>query len=166
VKDYAERSVLWLAVLARGDPAGYDVRPAAETVFAALQAGKLSESGQLAALHIIGRLPGGKAQTELANVVLDDRPDRAKLRVPATAELIHHIQQYGALLAPAQAAALDGLYAKAADPDLKANLALLQGVLRPDAKLTGERLLKYEPPPPGPPAPPKEPPKEPAPKDK
>jgi CheY-like chemotaxis protein len=165
MRDFAEWSVRWLRLLAAGDPAGYDVRPAAEAVYAALRAGKLSEPGQLDAILIVGRLPDGKAQTELANVVMDDRRP-AKLRVAATQELVRHVQQHGALLAPAQVTALDGLYAKAADPDLKASLALLQGALRPDAKLTGERLLKYNPPPPGPPAPPKEPPKEPPPKDK
>src|SRR5262249_52929590 len=123
LKDYAERSVLWLTVLARGDPAGYDVRPAAEAVFAALRAGQLSESGQFAAVQIVGRLPGGKAQTELANVLLDDRRP-PKLRVAAVGELVRHIQQYGALLTAAQSGALDALYAKAADAELKANLAL------------------------------------------
>jgi CheY-like chemotaxis protein len=162
-KENAERSVRWLARLAKGDPEGYDVRPASRTVFAALRGGRLSEVGQQDAIGLIGRLPGADAQRELANVVMDDKRP-AKLRTAAVGELVRHVQLHSDLLAPAQAESLQGLYAKATDQELKESLARLQGALRPDAKVSGERLLKYQPPTPGPAAPPKEPP--PPPKDK
>jgi CheY-like chemotaxis protein len=162
-KENAERSMRWLARLAKSDPEGYDVRPASRTVFAALRGARLSEVGQQDAIQLIGRLPGGDAQRELANVVMDDKRP-AKLRTAAVGELVRHLQQHSDLLAPAQVESLQGLYSKATDQELKDSLARLQGALRPDAKVSGERLLKYQPPTPGPAAPPKEPP--PPPKDK
>jgi hypothetical protein len=65
--------------------------------------------------------------------------------------LIRHIQQNGALLSRTQAGAVETLFADpATDPTLKAELALLLGSLKPDDRLTGERLLRYQPTPPSP----------------
>ena len=47
LKEYAEKAVHHLAELAKGQPPGIDVRPAAETVFAALRSGGLSPEGQI-----------------------------------------------------------------------------------------------------------------------
>ncbi len=153
LKEYANKAVHHLAELARGVPPGLDVRPTAETVYAALQAGGLSPEGQIDAIHIIGTFPGARPQTELTNVVLDDRQSdkRVKVRAAATAELIRHIQEHGLTLAPTQVAALTALYAKGGDQELKDELALLMGGMRPDARATGQRLLQFQPPPPGPP---------------
>ena len=73
LKEYAEKAVRRLAELAKGQLAGIDVRPAAETVYAALRSGKLSPEGQIDAIQIVGRFAGSKPQTELADVVLDER---------------------------------------------------------------------------------------------
>jgi CheY-like chemotaxis protein len=175
LKDYAEKAVHRLAEIAKSQPAGIDVRPAAETVYAALRNGGLSPEGQIDAVQIVGRLPGPKPQTELTDVVLDERRP-PKVRAAATAELIRNVQERGLTLSSIQIESLGGLYAKGGDPELKAELALLMGGMRPDARLTGQRLLNYQPPTPGatqapptPAAPPKEPPpateppKEPAP---
>jgi CheY-like chemotaxis protein len=160
MQDYAERAIRHLNDLARANPPGYDVRPAAEAILDALRAGRLSPDGQLAAVSASGRLYGARTQNELTGVILDARRP-LPVRIAATNELVRHIQQNSALLTHTQVAALDGLLAADnTDPALKAELALLIGSLKPDTRLTGERLLKYQPPPPAAVAPviaPKEP---------
>ena len=171
LKEYAEKAVHHLAELAKGSRPGFDVRPTAETVFTALRSTGLSPEGQIDAIHVVGRLAGAPPQTELADVVLDARRT-PKVRTAAAAELIRHIQEHGLTLQATQIDSLAALYASAGDKDLKEEMALLMGGLRPDARLTGERLLKYQPtppggppppPPPGPPAPPPGPPAPPPP---
>ena len=164
LKEYAEKAVHRLAELAKGQPAGIDVRPTAETVYTALRSAGLSPEGQIDAIHIVGRLAGPKPQMELADVVLDEKR-MPKVRAAATAELIRNVQEHGLNLSGIQIQSLAALYAKGGDADLKAELALLMGGMRPDARLTGQRLLNYQPPapggapaPPAPVAPPKEPP--------
>jgi CheY-like chemotaxis protein len=161
LKEYAEKAVHRLADLAKGQPPGVDVRPTAETVYTALRSGGLSPEGQIDAIHIVGRFAGSRPQTELADVVLDERRT-PKVRAAATAELIRNVQEHSLNLSSVQIESLATLYAKGGDPDLKAELALLMGGMRPDARLTGQRLLNYRPPTPGvapaPAAPPKEPP--------
>jgi len=157
LKEYAEKAVHHLAELAKGVPPGIDVRPTAETVYAALRSGGLSPEGQIDAIRIVGTFAGAKPQNELVNAVLDDkRPP--KVRATATAELIRHIQEHGLTLTAGQIDALTAVYAKGGDPELKEALALLMGGMRPDARATGERLLQFQPPPPAPPAPPPAPP--------
>jgi CheY-like chemotaxis protein len=152
LQDYAERAIRHLNALAHGIPPGGDVRPAAEAILDALRAGKLTPEGQLAAISAVGKLFGARAQHELVAVVLNgQRP--VPVRVAATRELIRHIQQNGALLSHTQAGAIESLFADAAtDPALKAELALVLGSLKPDERVTGERLLRHQPAPP-PPAP-------------
>lgn len=150
LKAAAEKSLIWLARLARGEKDGYDVRPTAETILAVLRAGQTSEPGQLAAIEIAGRLPGTKAQLELANFMLD--PKRPlPLRNAAATELIRHVQQHGSVLS---APMLQGVQAQFNDPtvdaEIRANLGLVIGSLRPDARTTGERLKGFRPPPPAP----------------
>ena len=163
LKEYAEKAVHHLAELAKGVPPGIDVRPTAETVYTALRSGGLSPEGQIDAIHVVGVFAGARPQTELTDVVLDDKRP-AKVRAAATAELIRHIQEHGLTLTGAQVESLSALYAKGGDQGLKDELALLMGGMRPDARLTGQRLLKFQPPTPGPPlAPPAPPPAPPVP---
>jgi CheY-like chemotaxis protein len=145
LKEYAERAARLLAGLANEYPPGYDVRPAEEAILGAVRAGKLSAEGQLAAMDAASRLPGPRPQRELANVVLDGgRP--LPVRVAAAAQLVRHQQQHSPTLTAAQVEALQGLYRQAGtDATLKANLALVMGALRPDARRTGERLRQYQP---------------------
>lgn len=147
-QDYAERAVRHLDALARGEPAGVDVRPAGDAVLDALRGGRLSPEGQLAAVRAAAHLPGSRPQRELANVVLDGRRP-LPVRVAATRELVRHSEQNSVLLTREQTGALEAVFARAeTDPALKAELALLAGSFRPDARLTGERLLRYRPTPP------------------
>jgi hypothetical protein len=162
-RDYAERAVRLLAGLARGEPPGADIRPDGDAILDALRSGKVGPEGQLAAISAAGKLHGPRTQNELAGVILDTRRP-PPVRAAAAQELVRHMRQDTVLLTRAQAGALEGLLAQPeTDPALKAELALLIGSLRPDARLTGERLLRYQPAPPAAAAPPpalKEEPKE------
>jgi CheY-like chemotaxis protein len=148
-KEYAEKAVRALARMAKGELPGYDIRPAADALFAVLHAGKLSPEGLTAAIEAIGRLTGPQVPTELLNVILDaKRP--LPLRLAAATELLRHIQKHSPALTRAQVESLVHLHAQAeTDATLRAKTALVLGSLRPDAKATGERLLQYQPPPPG-----------------
>lgn len=165
LKAYAEKSMLWLARLAKGEKPGYDVRPAADTVFKVLRDGQMSEAAQAAAIEVAGRLPGAKPQTELANFMLDPKRPLA-LRSAAAAELVKHVQQHGPVLsAPMLKGVQDQFNDPTVDPAMRANLGLVIGSLRPDARTTGERLKGFRPPPPAPPMPPMPPKEKDPPKD-
>jgi hypothetical protein len=154
LKAYSERSIKNLARLARGEVAGYDVMPAGPTVLAALRAPtRLTPEGQIAAMDVASRLKSEEAQTVLANVLTDAKRPVA-VRVAAANALVRHLQQFSRLLTRDQVRALDALYAQPKlDLPLKNSVAVVIGSLRPNARLTGERLLQYQPPTPGAPAP-------------
>jgi CheY-like chemotaxis protein len=156
MKEYAERAVAWLSWLVRGEPSGYDIRPAADVVLQALRSpSRLRPEGQVAAAEIASRLPGGEPQQVLADVVLDAKRPPA-VRVAAAALLVRSIQAHRPLLSRGHVARLTTL---ANQPDLdaplRAQVATVLGSLQPDARLTGQRLLQYQPPQPGAAAPPK-----------
>jgi hypothetical protein len=157
-KDHADRAFVWLSRLAKGEIAGYDVKPAADTLINALRFATHGPEATSAVIDAVGRLPGAKPQGALADFVLDAKQTPAD-RAAAATELIRHIQQHGTLLASAQVRSLEAL-ARAPDtaPALKASTTLVIGTLRPDSKTTGERLKGYTPAPPPAPAKEKEPP--------
>jgi CheY-like chemotaxis protein len=139
-KDYAARSLEWLVRLGRGELPGYDIRPAAPAILAALR------SKELAGLAVegAGRLPGAEPQRALAAVLLKN--DLAEpLRSAAAVELCRHIQQHDLLLLPGQAQGVETLYASLPDGKLKTNVSLVLGSLHPDARTSGERLERYRP---------------------
>jgi hypothetical protein len=139
-KSSAERSLIWLAKMGRGEIAGYDIRPAADAILNVLHSGNVGDEAFSAAIKAAGRLPGSKPQMELAGVVLDGKRSAA-LRSEAAGELVRHIQQHGPALGQTQIGLLHELFQKAdTDTSLKASAALIIGSLRPDARLTGERL--------------------------
>jgi len=145
MKEYAEKSVYYLARLSLGEPAGFDIRPAAQVVADALRSGKLSPGGRMAAVDLLGRVPGERAQAELANVILDVR-NPSPVRQSATASLIRHLQKHSPTLTKEVIANLEALQIRPdTDPDLRANLALVMGALRPNPRLAGERLLQFQP---------------------
>jgi hypothetical protein len=167
LQDHAERAIRQLADLAEGVPPGYDVSLAADAVLESLRAGKLGEEGQKAAVVVAGRLPGPKPQAVLVDVILDGKRT-AVVRSAAVTQLVRQVQTRGPALDRAQLEALDTLYRRQGlDAGLRTNLALVLGSLRPDARVTGERLRRYHPAPPGAPAaPPKEKPPTPPAKEK
>src|SRR5262249_37781974 len=104
----AEEAIRLLAELAKGNPAGYDITPAAKNILDALRAGKLSADGQKAAIAAAGKIPGGKTQAELAAVINDAKRPKEVRREAATA-LIRHLQKYGVQLTAQQAQPLRNL---------------------------------------------------------
>jgi hypothetical protein len=128
--------ILWR--MARGEIRGYDLRPAQEAVVKALRSPELA----VQAVEILGRLPGADNQQRLAGIVLD--PARGKLRLTAALELNRHIQRHGVLLATQQLKDLKAAYQDPAEnADLRTQLALVMGSLRPNATQTGSRLLQF-----------------------
>jgi CheY-like chemotaxis protein len=150
LKAGAELAVALLAHLAKGEPQGYDIAPAATALIAALrQPDQLVPERQIDAAEAVSHLRGTDPQAALADVVLDAKRKNA-VRVAAAADLIRHIQTYGPLLARAHVQALTALDQEPKiDPILKAQLALVLGSLHPSPRLSGERLLQYRPPEPG-----------------
>jgi CheY-like chemotaxis protein len=167
-RQQADRALGWLARLGAGVVPGYDIRPAGGTLLSVLRAGKLSEEATVAAIEAVGRLPGRAPQIELANVVLDSaKPGRTPaVRTIAAQELARHIQQHGLGLPSNVARAVEELSRSEADAGLRAAATVVVGSMRPDARLTGERLRSFTPQPVPPEPPAKEPPKEPDPKEK
>jgi CheY-like chemotaxis protein len=154
LKDNAEKAVRYLNRAIKGEWPGLDVGVAADTVFSALRARKLSPEGQIAALEIAGRLPGRAAQTELLRAVLDAPDQRpAPVRLAAATELVRHVQRYNSNLAAAEVIALRDAHAKSTDAAYKAALAAVFGALHPDTRTSGEILRGFQPKPPAAPLP-------------
>jgi hypothetical protein len=154
LKAYSERSIKNLARMARGEIPGYDVTPAGPTVLAALRAPtRLTPEGQVSAIDVASRLRSEDAQTVLVNVIADAKRPMA-VRVAAANGLVRSTQEFSPLLTREQARALADLYAQPnLEPPLKASLTPVIGGLQPSDRLSGERLLQYQPPAPGAPAP-------------
>jgi CheY-like chemotaxis protein len=133
--------ILWR--MARGEIAGYDVRPAQDAIFAALRSDDLA----VEAIEILGRLPGADIQQRLAGIALD--PARGKLRLTAAHELNRHIQKHGLVLGKVQINDVKIAHKNPAeDAALRAQLAMVVGSMRPSIQATGQRLLDFRPDPP------------------
>jgi CheY-like chemotaxis protein len=149
---YADRALAWLARMARGEVAGYDVRPAGDTVLEALRSGRLSKDAQLSAIEVATRLPGSRPQHELAEVVIDPNRD-AEVRAAAARQLVRNVEQRGPALDGNEVRALQAVLGSSTTaPAVRDQVALVMGSLRPGARLTGERLQQFQPPPPSAPA--------------
>lgn len=146
-QDHSDRALVWFGHLARGEVPGYDIRPAADTLLAALRPGAHGDDALLGAIAAVGRLPGSKPQTALTALVLDAKAS-VPVRAGAAQELVRHIQQHGPALGADQAQALAALaQAPQTDAGLRANVAGVLGTMRPDPGQVGERLKGYVPPP-------------------
>jgi CheY-like chemotaxis protein len=139
---YAATALNWLSQMSRGEIKGYDVQPAADAIYEALNSKEVETAST--AIEMAGRLPGPVPQRKLALIVLD--PARDKLRSLAAIHLSRQVQQNGRLLPKVQVKRLQELFATTKDAKLKANLALVIGSLRPNAKVTGKRLKDFQPP--------------------
>jgi hypothetical protein len=135
-------AMLWLKRMALGEAKGYDVEPARDVILKNLSDNDLASL----AIEAAGRLSGTAPQNKLADIVLDNnRP--ADIRSQAAEELVRHIQTYGLSIPGNHVKSLQALFEKAPDAKLKANVAAVLGAMRPDARLTGGRLLRFGPPP-------------------
>jgi CheY-like chemotaxis protein len=148
-KEQVERALRALAQMARGEVAGYDIRPAADTILRALHSTNLGEEAMVHALQVAGRLPGAKAQAELADAVLDPK-HKLPVRLAAAGELLRHIQTHSRALDRDHLQALESLLADPQlEPELRTQLALVEGAMRPTAGQTGKRLREFKPAEPG-----------------
>lgn len=140
-RQLAADAILWLARMARGEVSGYDITPAESAILQALQSPELAGPALVAA----SRLPGPKAQGEIARVILDaKRP--AELRAKAAEELVVSVQLRGLGLLQAQVDGLRNLYDTTQETKLKITLAQVLGSLKPSPADTGRRLQGYVPP--------------------
>ena len=159
-KEYAEKSIQYLAHMARGEIDGYsargfsDIKDLPEAIYSALGSGKLGEKGQADAVEVVGHLSSPAAQTKLAAVVRDEKRPLA-VRIKATETLLKHVQQNSVLLAKGDLQGLRQVYeATGMEPekqDFRAKLAILLGRLPTEARANEEQLRNYQPAPPGPP---------------
>jgi CheY-like chemotaxis protein len=133
--------VLWR--MSRGELAGYDVRPAMESLWTAVRTPEMAAQ----ALEALGRLPGGEVQRRLAAIAADAGA-KEEMRVPAAYELNRHIQRNGLLLDKRQLGDVRTAYQGAVEPNLKAQLAIALGATRPTAQQTGTQLFQFRPDPP------------------
>lgn len=147
-KNLAEAGLDVLWRMARGEYRGYDIRPAQDAILSVVA--KKDEDLAVQALEILGRLPGAEVQQRLAGVVLD--PGMGRLRNTAARELNRHIQQHSLLLSNEQLRQVRTAYANPKeDADLRSQLAVVIGSLRPSTAQTGARLQDFQPDPPPPP---------------
>ncbi len=101
----------------------------------------LKEDLTFSVVDAVAHLPGKKPQSELANVVLNAKRKPAE-RYAAMSALLYQIQKNGLGLPRQQLDALRELADKEPDAQVKGRITLLIGSLRPDARQTGELLLK------------------------
>ncbi len=145
VQNHAERAIRALGKLARKEIAGYDVRPAATSVYEVLRSNKLSPEGQLAAIDVIGTLTGTRPQAELL-AALTSPAHPSAVRVAAGKALVKHIQQFGLILRPNETATIAQLAVDPQlDPGVRSTVTALLGALKPTPRLSGERLQGYQP---------------------
>ena len=139
-KENAKAAVVWLRKMAVGEVPGYAVGSALPSLRFALFSDDLAP----VAIDAIVRLPSKEGQLDLANLaVAPERP--AAIRSQAAAALVEHIQTYGRFVTGPQADAIVNAVGATEDVDLKARLLAAQGVLKSDAKATGDRLKGYVP---------------------
>jgi hypothetical protein len=140
---FTRQALDYLWRMGRGEMAGYDIRPAQEALVQVLTSPDLA----VQAIEVLGRLPGNDAQRRLAGLVLD--PALGKLRLTAALELNRHIQKNGVVLSNLQIKELRASFNDPKEsPELKAQLALVIGSLRPRPGVTGTRLFEFQPAPP------------------
>jgi CheY-like chemotaxis protein len=152
-KNMAQGAMSWLARISTGQVPGYDVLPAQDAILSGLHRDDLARP----AIDATSGLPGRRVQHELAVTVL--RSTRPETQAAAAVQLARHIEEHHSALSADEVRGLTELFVAAKDPSLKSALALVQGSLHPDARVTGQRLESYRPrlPSPAPPAPAKPP---------
>ncbi len=156
-KDYTERSIGWLARIAKGEFAGYDIRSSSEipaVAYESMESATLSPAGVKGAIEITGRLGGKESQRHL--LVFLYRSTRAfELRKLAGEELVRNLQANGNQLGRNDMAVLFDMYKdENLDKALRPVVNALVGLMQPDDRTTGGRLKGFDPkigPPPAPP---------------
>jgi hypothetical protein len=143
----AAQATVWFRRMAGGEVPGYNIQPAQDALYRALQVPELAPQ----AIEAIAGIPGAEAQFQLARVVLSE--GQPAVRAAAALALSRHIQQHGLALRQEQATGLETLYAASTDPKLKGSIAVVLGSLHPSSRQSGTRLQGYAPPVAAPPTP-------------
>jgi hypothetical protein len=139
-KENAKAAMVWLRKIAVGELPGYKVSEAETAMRGALRSDDLAPL----AIEALVKLPSKEVQLDLASLaVAPERP--VPIRSQATAALIEHIQAFGRFVTAPQADAIANSVGMADDAELKARLLAAQGVLKADAKGTGDRIKSYVP---------------------
>lgn len=162
-KAAAKLAVGWLSKMATGEVPGFDVKPAAAELVAALRSDDTADPAIAAA----ARIPTADAQLGLMTLVLTNgRP--VPLRVKAAEAAILHAQLNGKLVPQTITDALTKQASEEKDPELRGKLLVLKGLLAPNPKDYVTELRDYSPPlvPPPPPKTPAPMPKAPEPEPK
>lgn len=143
----AKQAVGWLRALAVGENPGYDIRPAEPALRQALRDDELAPD----AIDAVGKIGSAEAQQDLVNVALSlGRP--LPLRVRAARAAARHVQTFGRLAGGGQAADVAKQAAAEADPELRANLLLVDQLLAGKPGDLGRLMSAYPAPLPNPPA--------------
>jgi hypothetical protein len=156
----AKLAVSWLARMATGEIAGFDVKPAGKELIDALRVDDLAE----VALDGVAQLPSAEAQQALVSLAgQGGRP--VDLRIRAGDAAILHIQLHGKLTPATLVGPIVAQSATETNAELRGKLIVLKGLLAPNPKDYVSDLRNYSPPlvPPPPPAPMQPMPKPPAP---
>jgi hypothetical protein len=145
-KANAKTALVWLRKMAVGELAGYRANEAEVALRGAL---KNDEFAPLA-IDALVRFPSKDVQLDLGNlVVAPNRP--VPVRSQAASALVEHVQAFGRFVTDQQVDAIGNAIPVTEDLDLKAKLLAVQGIVKTDAKGTGDRLKNYVPKPAAPP---------------
>ena len=146
-KANAKAAIEWLRKMAMGELTGYPYADAEASLRQAMQNPELA----MFAIDAVGRLSSREAQQDLASYALSNA--EPPLRAQATDALIKHIQLRGIMISAPQKQLLLDRAATEPDPVAKARLLALRGIIQPDYRDTGARLIDFVPTPAGPPMP-------------
>jgi CheY-like chemotaxis protein len=97
------------------------------------------------ALFALAAIPAASVQSRFEEVVLGEHFEPS-VRRDAALQLAYHIQRHGLLLRAEAIAALKSARQSTSDPELATALAAVIGSMKPDAKLSGQRLQNHRPP--------------------
>lgn len=136
----AKAAMVWLRKMAVGELAGYKITEAEPAIRGALKSDDLAPL----AIDALVKISSKDAQLDLANLaVAQERP--VPIRTQAATALVEHVQTFGKFVTSAQGDAISQAAASTEDVELKARLLAAQGVLKADAKSTGDGLKGYVP---------------------
>lgn len=131
----------WLASLAQARGQIFDLTTAEKELALVAEDSDVGANA-LAALSNIGTRTSQQRLTQVAtNPQLDPG-----LRQTAGSQLSYHIQRFGLLLTKDEVGNVHEAWVAASQPTVKAALAGVIGVLRPNATVVGERLRQFPPP--------------------
>lgn len=130
----------WLAHIAEGQRTKiYDLNLAGDALLIASENAGLAENCLLA----LGALATRESQLKMADILVEDGAS-IKMRITAATQLAYHIQRHGLVVNEKQIAKIHVLWDQPGDPVLHTAIGSIIGSLRPNSRLVGERLQRFE----------------------